>query len=148
MLSRSQRRVLKAMCWVKCQGCICSSYDAQQEHVSPSIPSVRFPISFHTFLQTNKWLVVWNMFCFSIYLECPSSQLTKSYFSEGQAKNHQPDKYTHGGFGGSWDLSCQCGEFSSRMYGTFIAPGRRGFWKISVLVADWQDVGGLQLEII
>jgi hypothetical protein len=32
------------------------------------------------------WLVVWNMFYFSIQLGISSSQLTKSYFSEGSVE--------------------------------------------------------------
>ena len=37
----------------------------------------------------DSWLVVWNTFFFHT-LGMSSSQLTKTYFSEGLATNHQP----------------------------------------------------------
>ena len=39
--------------------------------------------------QEAFWLVVWNVFHFSIHLGMSSSQLTNSYFFGGVGLNHQ-----------------------------------------------------------
>ena len=81
--------------------------------------------------RNNNWLVVWNIFYFSICLEY-SSQLTNSYFSEGWP-NHQPDKDHRIFYGQNQFRECHHHTFFGSTFSTFSIGSYEG-WVVDLLI--------------
>ena len=56
------------------------------------VSTVWIPLKSHWMINSDaNWLVVWNIFCFSIILGISSSQLTNSIIFQRGWLNHQPE---------------------------------------------------------
>jgi hypothetical protein len=72
---------LASISWLESQDALGFS---QQKHGSKNARNAVFCCGYSGMDDDKKsWLVVWNIFHFSIELGMSSSQLTKAYFSEG-----------------------------------------------------------------